>query len=484
MVELYKILTIISVLAYWLLIAGITTRIVYKRRSIGVSLAWMMLIYVVPILGILLYFLVGEMNLGKTRAVRSKEMYGPYREWFRRLFAIQQYRPHNLSDYATPISHLCEKRLGIPTLANNQLTLKSSTETILTTLIEDIQQAQTSIHLEFYIWYPGGLADQVAEALIQAAQRDVAVRILLDAAGSRKFFNSKWPKLMRKAGIQLVSALSVSLVRMIFRRLDLRLHRKIVVIDNQIGYTGSMNLVDPKCFYQSAGVGEWIDVMVRITGSSVPVLNCILAWDWETETDQRMLPEPPKCLPQKEEPSDMVQVIPSGPGMPEDMIQQVLLLSIYQAKQSITITSPYFVPSENLLFALTAAALRGVEVNLIIPDKNDSMMVEWASRSFFGELLNAGVNIHRFRGGLLHTKSVVIDLHHSLIGTVNLDMRSLWLNFEVTLSVENLEFTQSLSEVQHQYMANSIKMDARQWRKRPLVKRLVEQFFYLFSPLL
>jgi cardiolipin synthase len=170
--------------------------------------------------------------------------------------------------------------------------------------------------------------------------------------------------------------------------------------------------------------------------------------------------------------------------MPEDMIQQVLLLSIYQAKHSITITSPYFVPSENLLFALTAAALRGVEVNLIIPDKNDSMMVEWASRSFFGELLNAGVNIHRFRGGLLHTKSVVIDLHHSLIGTVNLDMRSLWLNFEVTLSVENLEFTQSLSEVQHQYMANSIKMDARQWRKRPLVKRLVEQFFYLFSPLL
>ena len=156
MVELYKILTIISVLAYWLLIAGITTRIVYKRRSIGVSLAWMMLIYVVPILGILLYFLVGEMNLGKTRAVRSKEMYGPYREWFRRLFAIQQYRPHNLSDYATPISHLCEKRLGIPTLANNQLTLKSSAETILTTLIEDIQQAQTSIHLEFYIWYPGG----------------------------------------------------------------------------------------------------------------------------------------------------------------------------------------------------------------------------------------------------------------------------------------------------------------------------------------
>tara|TARA_R110000851_G_scaffold90253_1_gene196844 strand:- start:26800 stop:28254 length:1455 start_codon:yes stop_codon:yes gene_type:complete len=484
MVELYKVLTLISVLAYWLIIAGITTRIVYKRRSVGVSLAWMMLIYVVPIIGIVLYFLVGELNLGKKRAARAKEMYIPYRKWLSRLFTTQQYRPQNLNDYTITISQLCEKRLGIPTLSNNQLTLKSSPDTILTTLIQDIQQAQTSVHVEFYIWHPGGLADQVAQVLIQAAQRDVAVKILLDAAGSRTFFNSKWPKLMRDAGIIIISALSVSLVRMLFRRLDIRLHRKIVVIDNQIGYTGSMNLIDPKFFNQSAGVGEWIDVMVRITGSNVPVLNCIFAWDWETETDQRMLPEPPKCYPHEDKASDMVQVIPSGPGMPEDMIQQVLLLSIYQAKHSITITSPYFVPSENLLFALTAASLRGVQVNLIIPDKNDSLMVEWASRPFFGELLNAGVNIHRFGGGLLHTKSVVIDLHHSLIGTVNLDMRSLWLNFEVTLSVDNVEFTQSLSQVQHQYMANSIKMDARQWRKRPLIKRLVEQFFYLFSPLL
>ena len=484
MVELYKILTIISVLAYWLIIAGITARIVYKRRSVGVSLAWMMLIYVIPILGVVLYLLVGEMNLGKKRAVRAKEMYTPYRKWFSLLFTTHQFRPQNVNDYTINISQLCENRLGIPTLSNNQLTLKSSPETILTTLLQDIQQAQTSIHFEFYIWYPGGLADQVAQALIDAAERGIAVKILLDAAGSRTFFKSQWPKRMRDGGVIIVSALSVSPIRMFFRRLDLRLHRKIVVIDNQIGYTGSMNLVDPKYFNQSAGVGEWVDVMVRITGSNVPVLNCIFAWDWETETDQRILPEPPDYHPDGHKKSDMEQVIPSGPGMPEDMIQQVLLLSIYQAKHSITITSPYFVPSENLLFALTAASLRGVQVNLIIPDKNDSLMVEWASRSFFGELLNSGVNIHRFCGGYLHTKSVVIDLHHCLIGTVNLDMRSLWLNFEVTLSVENLEFTQSLSQVQHQYMANSIKMDAREWRKRPLFKRLVEQFFYFFSPLL
>lgn len=128
--------------------------------------------------------------------------------------------------------------------------------------------------------------------------------------------------------------------------------------------------------------------------------------------------------------------------------------------------------------------MRGVDVSIIIPDKNDSLMVEWASRSFFAELLQAGVTIYRFRGGLLHTKSVVIDQHHCLIGTVNLDRRSLWLNFEVTLAVDDIRFTQELNQLQNQYIADSKQIDSAQWKRRPMWKRLIEQFFYLFSPLL
>ncbi|WP_025820423.1 cardiolipin synthase [Shewanella marina] len=484
MEKVYQFFTLISLLIYWLLIAGITVRIVTKRRSIGVSFAWMMVIYVIPFAGIVLYFLFGELNLGKKRASRAKDMFGPYGVWCKQLQDYRQYHPESLTDFAQSISQLCQSRLGIPALADNRLELLKTTDEIMQRLIEDINAAQTDIHMEFYIWNPGGLADCVADALIKARKRGVKVKVLLDSAGSRVFFKSSWPVTFRSAGIELVDALSVSPVRMFFRRLDLRLHRKIVVIDNIIGYTGSMNMVDPAYFKVDAGVGQWIDVMVRIHGASVPVLNCIHAWDWEVETSTRSLPAMPQYREQDKTETDVVQVIPSGPGMPEAIIQQVLLQSIYQAKHKIVITTPYFIPSENLMFALISAAQRKVSVHIVIPDKNDSMMVEWASRSFFYELLNAGVNIHRFKGGLLHTKSVVIDENHSLIGTVNLDMRSLWLNFEVTLAVEEYEFTQKLNRLQRRYIDDSTLVDPVKWRKRPLQKKFIEQFFYMFSPLL
>ncbi|QDO84015.1 cardiolipin synthase [Shewanella psychropiezotolerans] len=483
--HLYEILTLLSVLAYWIIIAAITARIVIRRRSIGVSFAWMMVIYVIPVVGIVAYLLFGEQNIGRTRAVRAKNMYRPYAEWFSHLFKIRQYQPGTLSHHAQSIGLLCENRLGIPPLADNDLQLLSSPEQILNSMIKDIDNAKHSIHLEFYIWHPGGMADSVAQALVQAAQRGITVRLLLDAAGSHQFFRSKWPAKMQSAGITLARALKVSPLRVLFRRMDLRMHRKIVIIDNSIGYTGSMNLVDPSCFKASLGVGEWIDVMIRITGTCVPLLDVIQSWDWEVETDQRFLPESPICKPHHSpEQLDTVQVIPSGPGMPEEIIHEVLLQSLYQAEHKIVITTPYFVPSENLQVALISAAHRGVCVNIIIPNKNDSVMVEWASRSFFTELLQAGVNIHRFKGGLLHTKSVVIDETFSLIGTVNLDMRSLWLNFELTLAVDDLSFTQELTQLQQEYMDSSSLIDYSLWQKRPVHKRATEQFFYLFSPLL
>ncbi|MBV7315212.1 cardiolipin synthase [Shewanella sp. NIFS-20-20] len=483
--ELYRLLTLAGIFVYWLIIAIVTVRIITKRRAIGVSLAWMLMIFVVPVGGILAYLLFGELNLGRERANRARAMFPPYGEWFSRLHKWRLYQPQTLSPFSREISHLCERRLGIPALADNQLRLISATDDILRQLISDIHQAQTSIRMEFYIWHPGGLADEVANALMLAQSRGVSVKVLLDAAGSGTFFKSHWPQFLRNAGVRLKAALPVSPFRMFFQRIDLRLHRKIVVIDNAIAYTGSMNLVDPAFFKQNAGVGQWVDVMVRLTGSNVPVLNTIHAWDWETETGDRELPVSPVLNPHIDDSiKDMVQVIPSGPGMPEAIIQQALLQSIYQATESISITTPYFVPSEVLMFALCSAAQRGLKVTLIIPDKNDSMMVEWASRSFFSELLNAGVHIHRFTGGLLHTKSVIIDNKFCLIGTVNLDMRSFWLNFEVTLAVDNLEFTESLIQLHTTYLLQSHRINRKKWQKRRIHKRFMEQFFYWFSPLL
>ncbi|KIO35356.1 cardiolipin synthase [Shewanella sp. cp20] len=489
MENVHQILAIAGVFIYWLLLGAIALRLVVKRRTIGVSFSWILVIYFLPLVGIIAYILFGELHLGQTRASRSKAMFKPYGHWFAALYQHPQHTPERQSDHARAISQLCDTQLGIPSLSGNHLCLQHTPSGILNSITQDIDAARESVVMAFYIWHPGGLADDVSRAVINASKRGVAVKILLDAAGSRTFFNSPWPTQMRAAGVEISQALSVSPLRMFFRRLDLRLHRKIVVIDNQIAYTGSMNLVDPKYFKQSEGVGQWIDVMVRLIGPAVPLLSTVAAWDWEVETSKRCLPEPP-ALPQAPTQAEslvqdsLVQVIPSGPGMPEEVIHQVLLQSLYQACRKIVITTPYFVPSENLLDALITAAARGVDVNIIIPQKNDSTMVKWASRSFFAELLKAGVKIHRFRGGLLHTKSVLIDDEHCLIGTVNMDMRSLWLNFELTLAVDDKVFAESLRALQQGYIDNAEQLEYKRWQRRPLYQRVIEHLFYLFSPLL
>ncbi|MCG9736616.1 cardiolipin synthase [Shewanella insulae] len=488
MENVHQILAIAGVFIYWLFLGAIALRLVIKRRTIGVSFSWILVIYFLPLVGIIAYILFGELHLGQTRASRSKAMFKPYGQWFAALYQHPLHTPERQSEHARAISQLCDTQLGIPSLSGNQLNLQHTPSDILNAIIKDVEQAQESVAMEFYIWHPGGLADDVAKAVIAAAKRGVTIKLLLDAAGSRTFFNSTWPSQMRAAGVTLSQALSVSPLRMFFRRLDLRLHRKIVVIDNRTAYTGSMNLVDPRYFKQREGVGQWIDVMVRMEGPAVPLVSTVAAWDWEVETSKRCLPVPPGLpinTPENTPESDsLVQVIPSGPGMPEEVIHQVLLQSLYQASRKIVITTPYFVPSENLLDALVTAAARGVDVNIIIPQKNDSTMVKWASRSFFAELLKAGVKIHRFRGGLLHTKSVLIDDEHCLIGTVNMDMRSLWLNFELTLAVDDKVFAQSLRNLQQGYIENAEQLEYKRWQRRPLYQRVIEHLFYLFSPLL
>ena len=485
MEQLYHLLTLIGIGIYWLLVAIVTMRVVLKKRAVSVSLAWLMVIYIVPVFGVFCYFLFGELNLGRQRAARAKRMFSPFEAWFRSLAQCQAHMPENFSAQIYKIDELCNHRMGIPTLAGNHLSLKTSPQETLNAIISDIDQAHSSIKMVFYIWHPGGMVDIVANALIQAAQRGVKVKVLLDSAGSYRYFRSDWYPKMKAAGIEVVQALEVSPWRMFLRRLDIRQHRKIIIIDETIAYTGSMNMVDPEYFKQDSGVGLWIDVMVRLTGPTVNVLSAIHGWDWEFETGQRELPPPPECTIEEVSRSQHpIQVVPSGPGMPDNLILQALTIAIHQANKHIRITTPYLVPSAELLSTLKMTSQRGVTVELVIPHRNDSTMVKWASRSFYGELLDAGVKIYEFDGGLLHTKSVMIDDNISLIGTVNLDMRSLWLNFEVTLAVEDEHFTQQLLTLSDGYIASSHLITMDSWKKRPLYNRVLERIYYLFNPLL
>lgn len=318
------------------------------------------------------------------------------------------------------------------------------------------------------------------------ARRGVRCRLMLDSAGSVDFFRSPYPALMRAAGVHVVEALHVSLLRVFLRRMDLRQHRKMVLIDNYVAYTGSMNMVDPRFFKQDAGVGQWIDIMARMEGPVATAMGIIFSCDWEIETGERILPPLPdvNIMPFEQATGHTIQVIASGPGFPEGVIHQALLTSIYAAREQLVMTTPYLVPSDDLLQAICTAAQLGVEVHIIVPRHNDSMLVGWASRAFFAELLEAGVLIHQFEGGLLHTKSVLVDGQLSLVGTVNLDMRSLWLNFEITLVIDDDDFGSDLARVQEDYIARSRLIEPKVWSKRPYWQRIVERLFYFFSPLL
>ncbi|WP_347254580.1 cardiolipin synthase [Leminorella grimontii] len=486
MTTFYTVLSWLLVIGYWLLIAGVTLRVLMKRRAVPSAMAWLLVIYILPLVGIVAYLLFGELHLGKRRAERAKEMWPSTVTWLADLKNCQNVFTTHISPVSEPLFQLCKRRNGVPAVRGNRLQLLTNSSDTMISLIRDIDKAEHSIEMVFYIWQSGGQVDNVAEALMAAARRGVRCRLMLDSAGSMHFFRTPYPALMRDAGIELVETLKVNVLRVFLRRMDLRQHRKIAIIDNNIAYTGSMNMVDPRFFKQGAGVGQWIDLMARIEGPAATMLGLIYACDWEIETGVRQLPPPPNAnlLPFEEEDGHTVQVIASGPGFPEELIHQSLLTAVYAARKQLIMTTPYLVPSDDLLHAICTAALRGVDVSIIVPYKNDSLMVGWASRSFFTELLEAGVKIYQFQDGLLHTKSVLVDEELSLVGTVNLDMRSLWLNFEVTVLVDDNAFGEDLACVQADYIARSTLLNPEEWAKRPLWQRIIERLYYFFSPLL
>ncbi len=482
----YTALSMLLVFVYWLLIALVTLRIVMKPRAVSSSMAWLFIIYIIPLLGVIAYALLGELHLGKKRAEHAKKRWPLALAWLSELKKTKDIFCTSTTQLSAPLFQLCEHRQGVPATRDNQLKVITSADKTLKSLIHDINEAKISIDIVFYIWNRGGLADEVAEAVMAAAQRGVRCRVMLDSAGSFRFFYSPFAKRMRDAGVELIEVLKVNIFRMFLRRMDLRQHRKMVIIDTHIAYLGSMNLVDPRYFKQDSGVGQWIDLMIRITGPVSLMMKVIYASDWEAETGQNTTPPIPDSLPTypTEETGHAVHIIPSGPGYPEDMILQVLLTAVYSARKKLVLVTPYFVPSDDLLHAICTAAMRGIDVSLIVPAKSDSIMVGWASRAFYAELLLAGVKIYKFKDGLLHTKCITVDDQLNLIGSVNLDNRSLWLNFEITAVIDDAELGQQMAAIQREYIAGSEMLTIDDWQKRSLLHRIIERLFYFFSPLL
>ena len=430
--------------------------------------------------------LIGELRLGSRRAKRFVELFPPIGAWLEELdqrFSVDWAR---VGEESEPLARLARLSLGLPTLPGNGVELIGDWKEVFKRLVADIDAAENTCHLEFYIWQPGGAAADVADALIRARQRSVVCRVLVDAMGSRTFLGSEMADRMRAAGVEILAALPGGLLRMPFVRFDLRMHRKIVVIDGRIAYTGSLNLVDPRYFKRDADVGQWIDAMVRLEGPTVEALAITFLADWyvESEYELEQLRDGGGAQPQSRVGECAVQALPSGPAFRTESIEQILIMAIYTARKELVLTTPYFVPSEALRMALESAARRGVKVILIVPAKVDSRLVRYASQAFQGDLLHAGVRIARFQGGLLHTKSVTVDGKMSLFGSLNLDPRSFRLNFEISLALYNREFTGELRALQQTYLDQSELINLDLWDARPLRLRTAENFARLLGPLL
>lgn len=438
----------------------------------------MPLLLVFPIPGFLL-FLWGYRPIASVR--RRRRLTQARRQLTaarRRILMSRHCVPPELPTHLEPAAQLVEKINTFPAVGGNVIELLADYEKTIDRLALDIASARNHVHLTTYIFSDDEVGRQIINAIRTAAGRGVECRILIDALGSY-WWSRRVIRELEACGVTVRRALPVSIINMEALRPDLRNHRKLAIIDGQIGYIGSQNIVGAE---QPDGRRNK-EVMVRALGPILLQFQSLFANDWFLETGG-LLSDPAIFPLEHSQGTVHAQLVVSGPEYQHFVMSFLLDAIVHAAENSLVITAPYFVPDKALVFALEGAALRGVDVSLILPERSDHRMVDLAPRPFFGRLLEAGVSIHLYKGGFLHAKHVRIDDELCLVGSMNMDLRSLELNGEAGLLIYDRDFSSLLGEQERQYMAESEKLRLRDWRTRPLRRRIAENLARLFSPVL
>ena len=478
----------LGLLLHFVVAAGFTLRLIWRKLNITVTLAWISIIVFLPVAGLVLYNLFGSRKLGRRREKLGGRIRKHYIEAYR--LVDEEIEPDDIDtdELFNDLSRALYDMTGFRPVEGNDIHLLKTDKDIFLKMIEDIERAEATVFAEFYIIHPKGYPVDVMKALEAAAERGVNVKLLADAIGSRPFFKSDWPERLRQAGVEVATSLPTGLLKSVSKRTDLRNHRKILVIDQKVGYIGSCNLTDPKLFKPEEGY--WVDMMARVEGPFAESLSVVMAADFLydhvgadfTQSDLKAFPTE-SIHPRKQGPA-VAQLVPSGPEMGHAVIYEAIVAALFAATERVMIVTPYFVPDDALMMALGNACRRGVEVTLVVPADGDSIMVENASRAVFDDLLAAGVRIARFYGGMLHTKALLIDDDISFVGTVNMDMRSMNLNLEVTMIVYDGDFNTEMRELVDDYLSRSKFIDAEDFAQRGSWARFKENVFRLVSPLL
>lgn len=453
---------------YLSIIVAVALRILARKYiSSSARLAWLIVVITLPLAGIVLYTLLGEVHISqKLRAKKARLLSQMKTLEFDKLegkaapFAKVPPRYHAIFEYAETINRF-------PLSDGNRAELLPDAETTRKRIIDDIDAAQDHVHLLYYIWLTDQTGTEIAQAVMRAAQRGVACRVMADAIGSRTLLNSPLWIEMQRAGVQTETAMPFEsmIATHLLNRFDLRNHRKITLIDGKVVYCGSQNCADPE-FLPKAKYGPWIDIMARMEGPIVNQTQLLFASDWMSRRPDSHLSE----FPLNARPIEngfVAQVNGNGPTERRGAAAHMFATLIQSADEEINITTPYFVPDIIVLNALCAAAIRGVKINLIVPRKNDSWVVAAAAKSFYPEVLDAGVRVHEYVGGLLHAKCLTIDGKITMIGSSNLDLRSFDLNYENNTIIYDEAFTAQVNQRQHEYLNSAVEVQLKEvqdWR--------------------
>lgn len=461
-------------------LAVLARAILRPNREPAARLAWVLFIIVTPIAGMVIYLLLGEARLSRARRAIARDVDGILprppgdKEALTRLGNGRHEAPFAL---ARSINRLD------PT-SGNAVSLAKDSNDAVRQMCADTEAARQTVHASFYIWLADNNGLKLKDAFIRAARRGVKVRVLADALGSQRFIRSSHWQNLRDAGVDARVALPVGnlLWTMIRGRVDLRNHRKSLILDNRVAWIGSQNAADPE-FRIKPRFAPWVDIMTRWAGPAARHAQFLFVSDWMSEggedlSDLLKGPAPARAG------NVIGQIVGTGPGLRFDAMPSLFDELIHSARRELVITTPYFVPDEVLLYAILNAARRGVRTVLILPERIDSRIVAATCRSYFCDLIAAGVELYRFRPGLLHSKTMVVDGSVGLIGSANLDRRSFELNFENNILFADEAFAREVGDRQDMYLSQSTRVTTEQVAAMGVGARLWSNFMAMMSPLL
>ena len=470
---------------YALLIFVISLHIIYNTPSNTKALAYVLVTIFLPIIGIAVYFAFGvnrrKNKLYSKKIVRDKTALADLRAritmesekaWDTNEPAIKKHKRLAL--------YLLNDGLS-PLVGGNEVKLLINGENKFPEVLEALRNAKHHIHIEYYIFEDGDIAEQIKDILIQKAKEGVAVRFIYDDFGSRSI-RKEFVKELIDAGVMAFPFYKIHFI-LLANRVNYRNHRKIIVIDGCIGFTGGINVSDR--YINKPGQLFWRDTHVKITGPGAYYLQYLFISDWNFCSGKHLkLERDFFCTKPVTDGKATVQIAASGPDSDVPTLMFSMVQTIGLAEKELLITTPYFIPGESIMNALHVAALSGVKIKILVPDKSDSSLVNAAARSYYGDLLAAGVEIYLYQKGFVHAKTMVSDGQLSIIGTANMDHRSYELNFEVNSMIYDTAFAKQLRDVFFTDIKDAKKISPNTWKKRPFYKQLPERVARLLSPLL